>query len=88
VEPPTYSTLSSDDAFLLDKSTNSAHPAIYVWIGKAASLNERRLAVQYAQEYLYRGQRKADASHVQVAISLVKMNEGDESEQFLQAIGA
>jgi Gelsolin repeat. len=87
VEPPTYSSLSSDDAFLLDHSSNSLHPAIYIWIGNGASLNERRLAVQYAQEYLYRRKGTGKDDHIQVAISIVKMKEGEESEQFIQATG-
>lgn len=84
---PTHDSLSSSDAFLLDDSANLAHPAIYVWLGKDASLNERRLAPQYAQTYIY-NKKNSDAGGgcVQVAISLVKMNEGSESEEFLRAV--
>jgi gelsolin len=87
VEPPTRSSLHSSDAFLLDHSSNAIRPAIYVWLGKDASLNERRLVVQYAQRYLYNKLEKGGSGRVQVAIPVVRMNEGDESEDFLRAIG-
>ncbi|KAJ7143534.1 actin regulatory protein [Mycena crocata] len=74
--------LHSSDAFLLDHSRDAAHPAIYVWLGKDASLTERRLAPQYAQKYLYQ------AGEGRVATSIVKMQEGCESEAFLQVLGA
>lgn len=90
VNPPIYSSLSFKDAFLLDDSMNVMRPAIYVWIGKGSSLNEHRLAVQYAQTYIYN--KRSGAGHggerhdVQVAISLVKMNEGDETNEFSQLV--
>ncbi|TFK70946.1 fragmin60 [Pluteus cervinus] len=80
VEGVAYKSFGSSDAFLLDDSTNPVNPAVYIWIGKEASLTERRLAGQYAQHYLYRkleGGRK-------VAVSIVKMAEGRESEEFLR----
>ena len=86
VEPPAFSTLSSDDAFVLDASANRASQAIYVWVGRNASLTERRLALQYGQRYLYehrRGEgRAAYATHI------VKMQEGQETDAFLAAMGA
>ncbi|KAI0333688.1 fragmin60 [Cubamyces sp. BRFM 1775] len=82
VEPPALSTLSSDDAFVLDAGAQ----AVYVWVGRNASLAERRLALQYGQRYLYehrRGEgRAAYATHI------VKIQEGQETDTFLAAIGA
>jgi len=50
-------------------------------------LNERRLAIQYAQHYLYDKKGKADPiSHVDVAIPIVKLQEGHETSEFLQVI--
>ena len=84
VTPPTKTSLSSQDAFLLDYSTGVSHPTIFVWIGKEASLNESRLALQYAQRYLY--DKKINAGRVRVAIPIVKMKEGEETSEFLQLI--
>ena len=78
------SSLSTADAFLLDDCASKTSPAVYVWIGKQASLAERRLAVQYAQAYLYREQQ---TSRAHVAMSIVKMNEGRETDAFLHAFG-
>jgi gelsolin len=83
--PVAYSSLSSSDAFLLDHS-HSAHLTVYIWLGKAASLNEQRLALQYAQHFLYDKRDKGEHGHVQVAANIVKMNEGNESDEFLQAL--
>ncbi|KAK0188127.1 actin regulatory protein [Armillaria mellea] len=79
IKPPTSASLSSSDAFLLDDSYDSQHPAVYVWIGKSASLTERKLALQYAQRYLH--QRRLSAARVPI----VKMREGEETETFLEA---
>jgi gelsolin len=84
VTPPTKESLSSQDAFLLDYSTGVSRPAIFVWIGKEASLNESRLALQYAQHYLY--DKKIKAERVRVTIPIVKMKEGEETSEFLQVI--
>ena len=84
VSPPTESSLSPDDAFILDDSADPINPAIYVWIGESASLTERRLALQYGQHYLYKhkqaGGRAAFATHI------VKINQGRETEVFKAAI--
>ncbi|KAI0354865.1 fragmin60 [Trametes cingulata] len=88
VSPPALSTLSSDDAFVLDDTANRTDgaQAVYVWVGRNASLAERRLALQYGQRYLYetkRGEgRGAYAAHI------VKMHEGQETDAFLAAMGA
>ena len=86
VHPPLYSTLSSADAFLLD-DTHSASPTVYVWLGRESSLNERRLAVQYAQNYLYSRQSQAAQGHLRAASTIAKMVEGRESEAFLRIVG-
>ncbi|KAF8073939.1 actin regulatory protein [Lyophyllum atratum] len=86
VEPPTKSSLSSSDAFLLDCSSHP-RPAVYIWLGQDASLNEKRLAVQYAQQYLYDKQARGGYGTVRVAIPVIRMNEGNETEDFLQAVG-
>lgn len=89
VEPPARSSLHTSDAFLLDSSTNAVRPAIYIWLGKEASLGEKRLAVQYAQQYLYKKQGQGQEDRpVQVAIPVVRMNEGNETEDFLEAISS
>ncbi|KAF9533082.1 actin regulatory protein [Crepidotus variabilis] len=86
VQPPTRASLSSQDAFLLDHSAGASRPAIYVWIGNQASLNEKRMAIQYAQQYLYDKKMKTDVNRVRVTIPVVKMVEGQETADFLEAI--
>ncbi|KAJ6611421.1 hypothetical protein B0H10DRAFT_1809513 [Mycena sp. CBHHK59/15] len=86
VETASRTSLSSADAFLLDHSYDHAHPAIYVWLGKDASLAEQRLAPQYAQKYLYEKHAAGDGRAHGVATSVVKMREGHESEAFLHAL--
>ncbi|KAJ7643822.1 fragmin60 [Roridomyces roridus] len=88
VQPVSHSSLNSADAFLLDNSFDHAHPAIYVWLGSAASLTEQRLAPQYAQRYLHEKHGSGDGRVHGVATSIVKMREGHESEGFLRALGA
>lgn len=85
VDSPSFSSLSSSDAYLLDHSSNSTYPAIYVWIGNDASLTERRLAVQYAQKYAYK--KQSENGSFKASISLVKMKEGHEPESFIHAFG-
>jgi len=48
------SDLDTNDAFILDNGSE-----IFVWIGKKASKDERRLAMQYAQQYLQENNRPA-----------------------------
>ncbi|THH27006.1 hypothetical protein EUX98_g7188 [Antrodiella citrinella] len=83
VDPPTRASLSSSDVFLLDDTMHWHAPAIYVWIGQGASLTENRLALQYAQKYLYE-HRQGDRKHL--AVNLVKMREGHETVAFLKAL--
>lgn len=89
VEPATRASLSSKDVFLVDHSYNAAHPAIFIWIGTAATLNEKRLSLQYAQHYLYDKQSKAPestTSTVRVTTPIIKMREGEETPEFLEAL--
>ncbi|CDO77148.1 hypothetical protein BN946_scf184657.g23 [Trametes cinnabarina] len=86
VSPPALSSLSSEDAFVLDDNTNRASQALYVWVGRHASLGERRLALQYGQHYLYQHRRSEGRDGV--AKHIVKMQEGQETEAFLNALGA
>ncbi|KAJ3731195.1 fragmin60 [Lentinula guzmanii] len=88
--PITFSSLSSSDAFLLDNTLPSSSAAMYVWLGAQSSLTERRLAMQYAQKFLHDkfgddviGTKFKKA----VAIPIVKMQEGQESEAFLTLFG-
>ncbi|KAJ4501291.1 fragmin60 [Lentinula lateritia] len=89
IEPPiTLSSLSSSDAFILDNTlTKTSSAVLYVWLGAQSSLTERRLAVQYAQRYLHDkigvNATTTTKSRNVVAIPIVKMQEGHESEAFL-----
>lgn len=89
IAPPSREALSSDDAFLVDYSADTVHPAIFVWIGRQASLNEKRLSLHYAQCYLYDRTIKISPiprAHVHVAIPIIKIQEGEETPEFLDAI--
>ncbi|KAI1793348.1 fragmin60 [Ganoderma leucocontextum] len=84
VSPPTESSLSPDDAFVLDDSANPHAPAIYVWIGASASLTERRLALQYGQHYLHK--YRQSGGRAALSMQIVKLNQGRETEAFIAAI--
>ncbi|KAF9452918.1 actin regulatory protein [Macrolepiota fuliginosa MF-IS2] len=79
-----HASLLSEDAFLLDDSQDLVQPAIYLWLGRNASLNERRLSLQYAQRYLY--QRRQEVNVTQVAIPIIKQEEGRETQSFIQVL--
>jgi len=66
------SLLNTKDGFILDAGSH-----IYVWLGKGASVNERKYAMSYAQEYAKNGNRP-----LYLPISLVK--EGSEIPNFLR----
>jgi len=85
VSPVAFGTLASSDVFLLDAS-GAKPPAIFIWIGQGSSHLERRLSVQYAQNYLHQKQEKA--GDVQLAIPLVKFAEGEETDAFKKLLGA
>jgi len=77
-------SLLSEDAFLLDSSQDRDQPAIYLWLGKKASLNERRLSLQYAQRYLHL--KKEEINTTRVTIPIIKQEEGHETEEFIQLL--
>ena len=79
--PPRRADLSSSDIFILDDVGNPVAPTVYAWIGKEASIEERRMGLQFAQRYL---RKKEDARATRV--SVVKVNEGIESDAFLRAL--
>lgn len=73
------SLLDSGDVFLVDDSKNQRVPALYAWIGKEASIRERRSVLQYAQDYLY---QEKDSHEGLLGVPLVKMKEGEEPSSF------
>lgn len=80
---PTLADFQDQDAFLLDDAKNAQVPAIYAWVGKEASPNERKYAIQYAQNYLWKqGKTKKSAK-----TSVVRLTQGHESAQFLRVVG-
>jgi len=70
-----HSLLKSDDAFILDAGDH-----IWVWIGKGASVKERRYALGYAHQYLKEHSRP-------FTLPLSRIGEGQESRFFEIAIG-
>jgi gelsolin len=82
--PLDQGSLSSNDAFLLDNSQDPLHPAVYVWIGRNASLNERRLSMQYAQNYLHK--KKQETGRGRVATCIIKQEEGSETAEFIHKL--
>ncbi|TFK24378.1 fragmin60 [Coprinopsis marcescibilis] len=85
LQGPVGSLLSSSDAFLIDDTHNLARPALYAWIGKQASLAERRSVIQYAQNYLY---RERDSHVGLLGVPIIKMDEGRESRDFTDILSA
>ncbi|KAF8588571.1 fragmin60 [Ramaria rubella] len=81
--PPRIADLSSSDIFVLDNTGDLISPAVYAWIGKHASAEGRRLGVHLAQQYL---RSKKDGKTAR--LSVVKVNEGRESEAYLKLLGA
>lgn len=67
---PGLSDFDQSDAFLLDDSANAEVPAVYTWLGEGASLTEKRLAMQYAQAYLWKmtggGKKRSSTSLVRL----------------------
>jgi len=47
-----YSSLLTDDVFIYDVGAE-----VFVWIGKGASVDEKKKAMQYAQDYLKKNAR-------------------------------
>jgi gelsolin len=83
VAPVATSLLSSNDVYILD-AANATKPAIYIWIGKNISRQERRLAIQRGQAYLHKQQ--AEGRRVKPSVSIVKVMEGEETDGFRRAI--
>jgi len=75
--------LSSDDAFLLDDSKNPQSPAVYVWVGKHASVREKRGIVQYAQQFLY---QERETHRGKLGVAIIKMEEGNEVDGFFTGL--
>eukprot|EP00238_Polyblepharides_amylifera_P015743 CAMPEP_0196580914 /NCGR_PEP_ID=MMETSP1081-20130531/31478_1 /TAXON_ID=36882 /ORGANISM="Pyramimonas amylifera, Strain CCMP720" /LENGTH=369 /DNA_ID=CAMNT_0041900947 /DNA_START=72 /DNA_END=1181 /DNA_ORIENTATION=+ len=69
IQPP-----SSEDVFVLDNGTE-----VFVWIGKTASPEERKMAVAHAQKYLVDHNRPP-------YMPVTCMREGHETSHFLKAI--
>jgi len=67
------SQLNSDDGFVFDSGRH-----IFVWIGKAASVNEKKYGMTYAQKYLQEHERP-----LTLPISLIQ--EGKETPAFKKA---
>jgi len=65
--------LKSDDAFLLDAGDH-----VWVWIGKGASLKERKYALTYAHHYLEKHQRP-------FTLPISRVIEGNEGDFFLRS---
>jgi gelsolin len=65
------SALNSNDAFILDSGDE-----VVVWIGKGASVKERRFALQYANQYLHDQKRPG---HLPIS----RVVEGSEGPSFL-----
>ncbi|KAG1748554.1 hypothetical protein EDB19DRAFT_1682357, partial [Suillus lakei] len=74
-------SLQSDGVYILD---DHAFPAVYTWLGKNVPEPRRRLALQYAQNYL-NDKRAREGVQVQVATTIVKVNEEAEPASFLEA---
>jgi len=73
----TYKSLDPKDTFLVDASST-----VFVWIGSQADALEKRLSLQYAQNYLW----QKPGSHARV--NIVKVAEDHESKDFLEIVGA
>jgi gelsolin len=70
------SQLHSSDAFILDTGCE-----IFAWIGKGASVNERKFAIQSAQQYL-------NSHNLPPQTSICRILEGGENEIFEHAFAA
>ncbi|KAG1842993.1 hypothetical protein DFJ58DRAFT_854684 [Suillus subalutaceus] len=79
--PAQKTSLQSDGVYIMD---DHAFPAVYTWLGKNVPEPQRRRALQYAQNYL-NDKRTKEGEHVQVATTLVKVNEEVEPASFLEA---
>jgi gelsolin len=86
---PTLSDFDSADAFILDDSADTEVPAVDAWIGKDASVVEKKYAVQYAQQYLWGlNGSVSSGGKKRSSTSVVRLVQGNESSRFLKVIGA
>jgi len=67
------SQLDSNDVFILDTGAE-----VFAWIGKGASVQEKKKAMQFAQDYLVKYKRP-------LFISIARILEGSENEYFNQS---
>jgi len=73
VDKVAISSLDQNDVFILDAGNH-----LYVWVGSKASVDEKKFAMRYAQEYIKTYQRPNF-----LPISMV--SQGSESDQFKKA---
>ncbi|KAG0703748.1 hypothetical protein DFH29DRAFT_415487 [Suillus ampliporus] len=78
------SSLQPDGIFILDDHACPTYPAVYTWLGKNVPEPQRRLALEYAQKYLHE-KRAKEGELVQVATTVVKVNQETEPASFLEA---
>eukprot|EP00178_Gracilaria_changii_P000534 TRINITY_DN10658_c0_g1_i1.p2 TRINITY_DN10658_c0_g1~~TRINITY_DN10658_c0_g1_i1.p2 ORF type:complete len:204 (-),score=39.44 TRINITY_DN10658_c0_g1_i1:38-574(-) len=67
------SLLNSDDVFVFDTGVE-----VFAWVGKGASPNEKKFAMQYAQDYITKNNRPA-------WLPICRILEGGENEIFENA---
>jgi gelsolin len=68
-----FSSLDTKDVFILDAGNH-----IFVWVGKSASVDEKKFSMRYAQEYTKTYQRPS-------FLPITMVSEGSESDQFKKA---
>ena len=70
VKPFTKESLDTNDTFILDSGDH-----IFVWVGKKTSDEERKQALPYAVDYMFRTGRPK-------SIPVTRFSEGSESDNF------
>ncbi|KIJ54157.1 hypothetical protein M422DRAFT_25120 [Sphaerobolus stellatus SS14] len=80
--PPRLTDLSTSDVFILDDTGNPDAPVLYAWVGREANAEERRLGVSFGLRYIARKEGNARK------LTVVKVNEGKESDEFLRVMEA
>jgi len=73
VKPFTYKSLDTKDAFILDSGLE-----IFVWVGKAASKEERSKGLAYATDYLFKNNRPK-------TMPISRIIEGSENDTFVRS---
>jgi len=69
----TQSLLKSEDVFILDTTAE-----IFIWIGAKATVKEKKLALQYCQDYINHAKRPPWTP-------ITRVSEGQENKHFLEA---